>query len=68
MTKTILAALLVLGTAGAAFAEGEGFATTGDWREIQPRPASSAQGLVSQIPAPTTTASSSTGPAGVVVR
>lgn len=35
MTKTILAAVLTFGIAGAALAEGEGVATTGDWREIK---------------------------------
>ena len=35
MTKTILAAVLTFGLAGAALAEGEGAATTGDWREIK---------------------------------
>ena len=40
MIKTILAAVFTLGLAGAALAEGEGFATTGDWREIKTQPAS----------------------------
>lgn len=40
MIKTILAAVLTFGIAGAALAEGEGVATTGDWREIKTQPAS----------------------------
>lgn len=39
MTKFLLATVLTLGLAGAALAEGEGFATTGDWREIKPHAA-----------------------------
>jgi len=41
MSKTILAAVLSLGFAGAALA-GEGYATTGDWREVVIQPAATA--------------------------
>ncbi len=68
MTKTILAAVLMLGTVGAALAEGEGFATTGDWREIPAHPASASLGWFSQSQAPATATTNSTKPDVVVVR
>lgn len=56
MTKIILAAALAFGIAGTAFAEGEGYATTGDWREIPATPApSSVQAPSTTVPAPATT-------------
>jgi len=52
MTKTILAAVLTLSFAGAALAEGEGYATTGDWREVKVTPTASAQVTSKPVPAP----------------
>jgi len=62
MTKIILAAVLSLGFAGAALAEGEGYATTGDWREVKIEPVTSTHHSVStpaQAPAPASVATGS---------
>ena len=39
MSKIALVTILAIGFAGAAFAEGEGYNGTGDWREIKVEPA-----------------------------